>query len=54
MKEAHPSSGGTYVRDARGGLKQVEKPTEPHPGKRELARREAKKAAPKTEPEKTQ
>jgi hypothetical protein len=37
----HPSTGGTYVRQADGSLKQTEPSTEPHPGKRELAARAA-------------
>jgi len=44
-KIKHPASGGGYVRNADGSLNQVEKPTEPYPGKREMARREEAKKA---------
>jgi hypothetical protein len=43
-KRKYPSSGGSYVRTPDGSLNQVETSTEPHPGKLELARREAEKA----------
>jgi hypothetical protein len=42
-KRNEPKS-GTYARQKDGNLKQIEPSTEPHPGKRELAAREARAA----------
>ncbi|MEP7043333.1 MAG: hypothetical protein ABI843_09730 [Dokdonella sp.] len=47
-KTIHPASGGTYQRDAKGDLAQVEASTEANPGKHELARRAAEAAAAET------